>query len=75
MANDVMHNAPAWLLLTPEATRFVREHEGPYPNKNLQVWRCNHCAENFEGPKTQIEVISHVAKVYVHCISGTFCRS
>ena len=29
--SDVMHTTPAWLLKTPEATRFVREHEHAYP--------------------------------------------
>lgn len=62
---DVMHVTPAWLLLSPAATRFVREHERPYPHRSHHIWRCNHCAQHFEKQGMQQEVLDHVKWVYV----------
>jgi len=63
---DPMHATPAWLLLSPAATRFVREHEKPYPHPLHRIWRCNHCAQHFENQTTQADAIDHVQRV--HCI-------
>ena len=58
--NDVIHTNPAWLLLSPEATRFVREHEHPYPRPFHQIWRCDHCNAHYSRPVTQDQGVSHV---------------
>jgi len=63
--NDPMHNTPVWHLLTPEATRFVREHESPYPHHLHDIWRCNHCAHHFALQVRQADAIEHVKKMYV----------
>ena len=60
---DPMHNTPAWFLLTPEASRFVQEHEYVYPRPLHRIWRCNHCAEHFSTPVTQEAGVSHVQDV------------
>ena len=62
---DVMHATPAWLLLSSAATRFVREHERPYPHRLHHIWRCNHCAQHFEKQEMQQDVVDHVKWVYV----------
>ncbi|KAF8798197.1 hypothetical protein BYT27DRAFT_7124510 [Phlegmacium glaucopus] len=62
---DVMHNTPAWLLLTPEASRFVREHEYVYPRPLHEIWRCNHCATHFSTPVTQEKGVLHVKNVHL----------
>jgi len=62
---EPMHAAPAWFLLSPAATRFVREHDNPYPHPLHHIWRCNHCAQHFENQLPQADVIDHVNRVYV----------
>lgn len=57
---DVMHDTPAWLLLTPEASRFVREHEYVYPRPVHKIWRCNHCSAHISMPVTQETGVLHV---------------
>jgi hypothetical protein len=59
--NNPVHNTPAWLLLTQEATRFVREHESPSMHYN---WCCKHCAHHFEKQVGRADVIEHAKKVY-----------
>ncbi|KAF8163500.1 hypothetical protein B0H34DRAFT_325856 [Crassisporium funariophilum] len=64
MTHNAMHDTPAWLLLTPEATRFVREHEYPHPRENHEVWRCNLCATHFELRVTQGVAVMHVQSTH-----------
>lgn len=63
MSHSHMHKNPAWYLLTPEATRFVREHESPYPHPRHQIWRCNHCAHHFQNQVHQKDAIVHAKRV------------
>ncbi|KAF8168470.1 hypothetical protein B0H34DRAFT_793070 [Crassisporium funariophilum] len=65
MFRDDMHNTPAWLLLTPEATQFVREHEYPYPRTNREIWRCNLCSTHFESRVKQSVALLHVKSVHL----------
>ncbi|KIM48829.1 hypothetical protein M413DRAFT_438003 [Hebeloma cylindrosporum] len=60
-----MHSVPAWLLLTPEATRFVKEQEYAYPRAIAEIWRCNLCAIHYDDFVPQIEAIDHVQKVHL----------
>ena len=62
---QLMHNTPGWLLLTPEATRFVKEHEYKYPRPISEIWRCNLCASHYDNLVSQIDAIEHVKTVYV----------
>jgi hypothetical protein len=62
---ETTHARPAWLLLSPAATRFVREHEKPHPHPLHCIWRCNHCAHHFEQQTSQADVVAHVTNVYV----------
>lgn len=64
-AIDSTHETPAWHLLSPAGTRFVREHERPYPHHSHHIWRCNHCAHHFEDQTFQEDVVTHVKRVYV----------
>ena len=61
--SDVLHTTPAWLLKTPEATRFVREHEHAYPRPFHQIWRCDHCNAHYSRPVTQDQGVAHVKSV------------
>ncbi|KDR73534.1 hypothetical protein GALMADRAFT_142017 [Galerina marginata CBS 339.88] len=63
--NNVMHTSPAWLLLTAEATKFVKEHEYPHPRPISEIWRCNKCAAHYDGPVTQEEAVQHAKKVHL----------
>jgi len=60
-----MHSTPAWLLLTPEATQFVKEHEYAYPRPIAGIWRCNLCATHYDNLVSQIDAINHVKKVHL----------
>lgn len=59
------HLDPMWFLLTPEATRFVLQHERPFPSPGEPVWRCNHCAQHYHEALVQDQVVYHVKTVYV----------
>ncbi|KAF4614830.1 hypothetical protein D9613_002720 [Agrocybe pediades] len=59
------NTTPVWHLLTPEASRFVKEHESAYPRPRAQVWRCNKCAEHYSSSVQQNEAIAHVRQVHL----------
>ncbi|PPQ75374.1 hypothetical protein CVT24_013157 [Panaeolus cyanescens] len=60
-----IHRDPIWHLLTPEATRFVLEHELPFPSPDEAVWGCNHCAQHYHGSVTQGTVWEHLLRVHL----------
>ncbi|KAF8964009.1 hypothetical protein BDZ97DRAFT_1758129 [Flammula alnicola] len=62
---SAMHDTPAWLLLTPEATKFVKEHEYPHPRPVASVWRCNMCATHYTEHVTQDKAIEHMKAVHL----------
>ncbi|KAF8912005.1 hypothetical protein CPB84DRAFT_742614 [Gymnopilus junonius] len=62
---NAMHDSPIWLLLSPEATRFVKEHEHDYPLPSWSVWRCGKCASHFDEVVPQEEVIYHAKRVHL----------
>ncbi|KAJ3507272.1 hypothetical protein NLJ89_g6396 [Agrocybe chaxingu] len=66
LQNDPVHSLASWILLTPEAARFVKEQEYLSPHPVQEVWRCNLCAEHFDTRLIQSQAIDHVKKV--HCI-------
>ncbi|CAA7271524.1 unnamed protein product [Cyclocybe aegerita] len=66
LQNDPVHSLASWILLTPEAARFVKEQEHPHPHPVQEVWRCNLCAEHFDTRLIQSQAIDHVKQV--HCI-------
>ncbi|EDR15994.1 uncharacterized protein LACBIDRAFT_291826 [Laccaria bicolor S238N-H82] len=47
-------------LLTPEATRFVKEQEPLYPSSVSPAWGCNHCSEHFEQSVSLSSAKAHV---------------
>ncbi|KAF9036649.1 hypothetical protein BJ165DRAFT_1532763 [Panaeolus papilionaceus] len=59
------HLDPMWFLLTPEATRFVLQHERPFPSPGEPVWRCNHCAQHYHEALVQDQVVYHVKTVHL----------
>lgn len=48
MTHARQHVVCSWQLLTPEATRFVKEQEPLHPSPVSPAWGCNHCSEHFE---------------------------
>jgi hypothetical protein len=45
---DHTHAIHAWLVLSEEATKFVKAHETPYPSPRRENWACNQCPEHFD---------------------------
>ncbi|KAF5331110.1 hypothetical protein D9619_005952 [Psilocybe cf. subviscida] len=59
-----MHESPAWHLLTPTATQFVKEHEYTHPRPVSEIWGCNECDAHFSEQEKQSVVIEHVNVVH-----------
>ncbi|KAF9526955.1 hypothetical protein CPB83DRAFT_856874 [Crepidotus variabilis] len=66
--SNAVHETPSWLLLTPEATRYVREHEKPHPHADRSNWRCNLCSEHYFSSVLRLVAVEHAKKV--HCIAN-----
>ncbi|KAF6763777.1 hypothetical protein DFP72DRAFT_873361 [Ephemerocybe angulata] len=61
---DHTHAIPAWMLMSKEATSFVRAHEIPYPCPQRLNWSCNHCSEHVEAGLALKAAKAHVKEAH-----------
>lgn len=57
---DHTHAIPSCLLLSEDATSFIRAHELPHPSPRRANWSCNHCPEHLETQATFKDAVKHV---------------
>lgn len=61
---DFTHAIPTCLLLSEDATAFIRSHELPHPTPRRVNWSCNHCPEHLETPATFKDAEKHVKEAH-----------